>query len=334
MRALQLIGFGEPADVAGLVDRPQPEPGDGQVLVKLHAASINPSDLRLMRGLYGVRPQVPAPLGVEGSGQVIEAGTGVDRDLLGRRVMIIPNHTHGTWAESAVIGAGDVVAVSAEADPLQLAMAGVNPVTAMLLLQRYVRLTEGDWIAQTGANSAVGQYVIRLARRAGVGTFNLVRREEAAAQVNSAGGDQVIVVDEDDDADLAGAIERALHGQELALVLDSVGGPVVTELAHRLRHGGKVVSFGAMGGRPTVLSTRDDVIYRGVSHHGFWIVNWLRGAGADEIRDTYEEIAALISTGALAAQVDRTFGLDEYREALTRADAYRRPGKVLFRLGG
>src|ERR1700733_1103100 len=116
MRALQLIGFGEPAEVAELADRPRPEPGDGQVLVRLEAASINPSDLGLMRGLYGVRPELPAPLGVEGSGQVIEAGTGVDRDLLGRRVMIIPNHAHGTWAESAAIAAGDVVAVSAGAD--------------------------------------------------------------------------------------------------------------------------------------------------------------------------------------------------------------------------
>jgi NADPH:quinone reductase-like Zn-dependent oxidoreductase len=77
----------------------------------------------------------------------------------------------------------NVVAVSDEADVLQLAMIGVNPLTALLLLRLHEHLSPGDWIAQTGANSAVGQYVVKLAKLAGVKTLNLVRRETAAAQV-------------------------------------------------------------------------------------------------------------------------------------------------------
>ena len=165
----------------------------------------------------------------------------------------MPTYEQGTWADHAVVAAHDVVAVSDHADALQLAMIGVNPLTALLLLRLHEDLSPGDWIAQTGANSAVGQYVIKLAKLAGVKTLNLVRRETAAAQVAAAGGDRVIVVRDD----LPEQLEGALEGHELALVLDSIGGPAVTELAHRLRFGGKVVSFGALGGQPTALIGRD-----------------------------------------------------------------------------
>src|SRR5947208_12363852 len=81
----------------------------------------------------------------------------------------------------------------ARCDPLQLSMVGVNPVTAYLLLNRYVSLMPGDWIGQTAANSAMGQYIIKLAKLAGVKTLNVVRREEAAEQVRQFGGDRVVL---------------------------------------------------------------------------------------------------------------------------------------------
>jgi NADPH:quinone reductase-like Zn-dependent oxidoreductase len=86
-----------------------------------------------------------------------------------------------------------------------------------------------------------------------------------------------------DGDDLPAQLQRLLGAQELALVLDSIGGPVVNTLAHRLRFGGKVVSFGALSGQPTSLDVRQDLIYRNISHHGFWTLNWLRRAPRAEI---------------------------------------------------
>lgn len=98
-----------------------------------------------------------------------------------------------------------------------------------------------------------------------------------------------------------------LGGQELALVLDSIGGPVVTALAHRLRFGGKVVSFGALSGQPTALDVRQDLIYRNISHHGFWTFNWLTRSPRAEIEAAYQEIVALVTSGELTADIDSTF---------------------------
>src|SRR6266404_8400174 len=111
--------------------------------------------------------------------------------------------------------------MSDEADPLQLSMMGINPVTAYLLLNRYVSLMPADWIGQTAANSAMGQYIIALAELAGLKTLNVVRRKEAAELVRQWGGDRVVLQGENLHKD----IEEALHGKKLSLVLDTVGGP-------------------------------------------------------------------------------------------------------------
>jgi NADPH:quinone reductase-like Zn-dependent oxidoreductase len=116
-------------------------------------------------------------------------------------------------------------------------------------------------------------------------------------------------------------------------VLDSVGGPNIAELAHHLRFGGKVVSFGALGGQPTALSVIDDMIYRHISHHGFWTFNWLRQASRDDVNARYQEIAGLVTSGDLSAEIDQTYRLDQYAEALNHAEQYQRTGKVLFILG-
>jgi NADPH:quinone reductase-like Zn-dependent oxidoreductase len=297
MNAVCLNGFGDPAKVVALMPEPERHAGDRELLVALEAAPVHPSDLHLSgastvcRGFYGLRPGLPAPLGVEGVGRVVEVGPGADQDHVGRRVVILPTYEQGTWADHAAVAVDNVVVVSDDADALQLAMVGVNPLTALLLLRLPERLSQGDWIAQTGANSAVGQYVITLAKLAGVKTLNLVRREPAAAQVTAAGGDRVIVVGDD----LPRQLERALEGDELALVLDSIGGPSVVELAHRLR--------------------------------------WLRQASSEDINARYREIAGLVTSGKLGVEIDQTYPLEHYAEALGHAEQYQRLGKVLFTFG-
>jgi NADPH:quinone reductase-like Zn-dependent oxidoreductase len=107
----------------------------------------------------------------------------------------------------------------------------------------------------------------------------------------------------------------------------------VAELAHRLRFGGKVVSFGVLGGQPTALSVRHDLIYRHISHHGFWTFNWLRQAPREDIRTHYREIAGPRPQRRAQRRDRPNHPLDQYAEALNRAEQYQRKGKVLFILG-
>src|SRR5262249_38780133 len=197
MRQLRLIAYGEPSEVVELNTISEPVLGQEDVLVSMEAAPLNPSDFLLIRGAYGVRPALPSSVGAEGVGRVIQTGAKVDAALQGKRVLILPTYEQGTWADQVVVPSRNIAPVSDEADPLPLSMIGINPAPAYLLLNRYVSLMPGDWIGQTAANSAMGQYIISIAKLAGVKTLNVVRREEAAELVRQWGGDQVVLQGDD-----------------------------------------------------------------------------------------------------------------------------------------
>ena len=327
MRQLQLVAHGEPSDVIELHSVSEPPLGPEDVLISMEAAPLNPSDFLLVRGLYGIRPALPFAVGAEGVGRVIQTGLKVDAALQGKRVMILPTYEQGTWADRVVVSVRNIVPVSEEADPLQLSMIGINPATAYLLLNRYVDLTAGDWIAQTAANAAMGQYVIALAKRAGVKTLNVVRRQEAAEQVRQWGGDLVVLQGDDLHKD----IEEALDGKELTLVLDSVGGTPAGELTKSLKSSGSIVVYALQSGQFPVFSP--DFLFRGLSLHGFWLANWLRTAPRAEIGDIYQKLGQLVADGSLSAAVERVYPLDRFKEAFERSLKSNRSGKILFQFG-
>jgi NADPH:quinone reductase-like Zn-dependent oxidoreductase len=328
MRQLQLVAHGEPSDVIELNTVSEPALGQEDVLISMEAAPLNPSDFLLVRGTYGIRPAFPSSVGGEGVGRVAQTGPKVDVALKGKRVLILPTYEQGTWADEVVVPVRNLVPVSDEADPLQLSMMAINPATAYLLLNRYVSLMPGDWIGQTAANAAMGQYIIALAKLAGVKTLNVVRREEAAEQVRQWGGDRVVLQGDNLHKD----IEEALDGRKLSLVLDTVGGTPVGELAKSLKTGGSIVVYAIQSGQLPALSPRD-FIYRGLSLHGFWLVNWIRNAPRAEIEEIYQKLSDLVADGSLSAAVEHVYPLDQFKEAFKQSLKSNRSGKILFKFG-
>ena len=328
MRQLQLVAHGEPSDVIELNTASTPALGHEDVLVSMEAAPLNPSDFLLIRGIYGVRPAFPFSVGAEGVGRVTQAGSKVDAAVQGKRVLILPTYEQGTWADQVVVPVRNIVPMRDDADPLQLSMIGINPATAYLLLNRYVSLMPGDWIGQTAANSAMGQYIIALAKLAGVKTLNVVRRKEAAEQVRQWGGDRVVLQGDNLQKD----IEEALDGKRLSLVLDTVGGPPVGALAKSLKIGGSIAVYGIQSGQFPVFSPGDFVL-RDLSLHGFWLINWIRNAPRTEIQDIYRKLGDLVADGSLSAAVERAYPLEQFREAFEQSLKPNRSGKVLFTFG-
>lgn len=214
--------------------------------------------------------------------------------------------------------------VSDDADPVQLAMIGINPATAYLLLHQYVSLMPGDWIGQTAANSAMGQYIIALAKLAGVKTLNIVRREEAAKQVRQFGGDRVLIQGDN----LRKDIDDALAGKKLSLVLDTVGGAPAGELAKSLKPGGSIVSYAFQDGYPTLSP---EFLFNNISLHGFWLINWIRNAPRSEIEEIYQKLSDFVVDGSLHSKVQNVYPLDRFNEAIEQALKSKRSGKILFK---
>ncbi len=161
--------------------------------------------------------------------------------------------------------------MSNEADPLQLSMIGINPCYRLSLAEP-IRFPDARRLDRSNRSQRGHGAVHHCPREAeGVKTLNVVRREEAAEQVRQWGGNRVVLQEDNLHKD----IEKALDGKKLSLVLDTVGGAAVGELAKSLKPGGSVVVYGLQSGQFPAMPPKE-FIYRGLSLHGFWLINWIR----------------------------------------------------------
>lgn len=324
MKAVQIESFGDPQSIVHAVDLPEPEPlAAGEVLLAVEASPINPSDLSMLRGTYGVLPKLPAIPGNEGVGRVIAVGEGVTEVAVSDRVLLPLGC--GTWREKLKARAAQLLPVPKGADPLQLAMSAVNPPSAYLMLQEFVDLKEGDWVIQNAANSAVGKYLIHFAKSRGIKTVNVVRRAELGESLRAIGADVVVV----DGPDLAVTVAEATGKARILLGIDAVAGPATSRLAGCLADGGTLVNYGAMSGEPCHIIPQQ-LIFRDIHLRGFWLSTWLRKAGRESARDLLAKMTELLSSEALKVEVEATYPFSRIKEAVAHAQREGRSGKVLL----
>ena len=312
-----------PQDVIEAVDFDAGKPEAGQALIEVLAAPINPSDVLTLTGEYGMLPPLPAVGGNEGVGRVSEVGAGVQNVLPGQ-VVLLPVGC-GTWTTHVKVDAARLMPLPAGADPKQLSMLTVNPPTAHLMLTEFVQLAAGDWVIQNAANSAVGGYLVQIAKLRGLKTVNVVRRESAIAAVQKSGGDVVLV----DGEDLPKRVAAATGGAKIRLGIDAVGGMSTEHLARALGEGGTLVNYGAMSGEPCMVSPRS-FVFRDITLRGFWLAAWFRKAPPERQREVFGELVRLIAANQLSARIQATFPIERIKEAVALAAAGERDGKVLL----
>lgn len=324
MRAIEYAANGEPAEVLRLVEKPVPEPGPGQVLVRLQARPINPSDLFQIRGQYGVQPRLPAVAGMEGVGTVAALGAGVEQFAPGQQVVSLA--PVGTWQEYAIADADALMAVPGTLAPRDAAMLVANPTTAWLLLQEELKVEPGAWVLQNAANSAVGYFVIQLCRKLGYRSINVVRRRDVVDDLRAAGADEVIC---EADEDVVERVRAITGGKGVRYAIDSVAGASGARLVASLGRGGTLVVFGAMSGKPLMIDP-GTLLFRGQTVRGWWLVQWLRSASPAARAALFAAILPLIADGTLRAPVAAEFDLAQFAEAVALAESGTRHGKVLL----
>lgn len=325
MHSVQINAFGKPWDVVETVSLPDPgAPGAGEIVVDMEYSPINPSDLVLMRGFYGVKPKLPAPLGYEGVALVTKVGSGVTGLKEGDRVVYPRGIT--TWLTRSKIKADGLFALPANANPQQLSMLMVNPPTAYLMLTEYVALKKGDWVIQSAGNSAVGRAVIAIAKQMGVHTVSVVRRPEVVDELKTLGADVVLV----ESPDLAKRVAEATGKAKIMLALDSVGGAGLMPLNDCLANGGTLVAYGVMSGGPGPFFTAPN-IFRDLTLKGFWLMNWFNKNPAERVLEVQMKMAGWIADGTIFTPVEATYPLSESKAAISHAA--KGTGKILFKGG-
>jgi NADPH:quinone reductase-like Zn-dependent oxidoreductase len=328
MHSILFERFGEPAEVLAVRDVAIPEPGAGEVRVRMLAAPVNPSDLLTIRGQYARLPKLPATPGFEGVGIVDAAGPGlVGKFLIGKRVAALNSRT-GSWAEFAIVSAKQAIPLSKRLPLEQAAMFFVNPATAYVLTRKVLAVPAGEWLLQTAAGSALGRMIIRLGKRFGFKTINVVRRSEQIVELKALGGDVVIA---DPGSGLREQVRAATGGRGVRYAVDAVGGATGAAAAGCLAPGARLVLYGTLSGEPLPLSPRD-LIATSATIEGFWLGDWMAGQSLLGKLKLVRTITGLMLEGVLVSDVGQSFPLEAIAEAVTAAEKVGRGGKVLLKI--
>ena len=324
MRALRFHRHGPPAEVLQLDDIPTPEPGPGQVRVRLTHRSLNPADLAAVKGSYGRLRDLPASGGNEGVGVIDALGVGASGVEIGQRVVKLGEAA--TWQEAVVVDAEDVLPLPDALSDEAAAQLFVNPLTAWLLLEAS-GVSGGDTLVQSAGASAVARVATEMAVARGVRVVSVVRRDEHADKLHALGA--TVVVASENTPEAREALREAVGAAGARAALDPVCGAAGALLISALSDRGRHLVYGALSGQPLAVSPRD-LIYKQVTVRGVWRTRWWAETPRDEGRAALSRIADEAASGAFSLPVDATFDLAEGAEAARYAAEPGRWGKVLL----
>lgn len=324
MQSIRFHEFGNPADVLRLEDVPQPEPGPNEVLVRLRARSINPSDLLTVRGRYGSLPRLPATPGLEGMGEVAKVGEGVNHLRPGGRV--IPLGVQGTWQEYIVAQSAQLIPIPDSISDQTAAQFVVNPLTAWIMTVEELALQPGEWLLQTAAGSTLGRVVLQIARQRGFKTINVVRRREQVEELKALGADEVICTA---DEDIGERVKEITGKVGLTKAVDAVGGQTGAAVMQALGRNGVMLTYGLLSMEPMPIDG-GRMIFTTTTLRGFWLSEWLRSAAPERQQAVTGEMLRAMATNEIVPPVEAEYPLTEVLKAVEHAERPGRSGKVLL----
>lgn len=321
MRSIVYERFGQPEDVLKLTDRPRPDPGPGQALVRMLLSPIHNHDLMTAAGAYGIKPALPAVGGTEAVGVVEVVGEGVSHLKPGSRVM---GGAQQTWAEYFLIDVTRAIPVPEGVSDETACQLIAMPLSAKMILAE-LGLKRGDWLVQNAGNGAVAKLVSRFGAEQGIHVLSLVRRAAAVEELRATGIDTAVATDNPDWSERARTLigdGQIMHG------IESLGGDGASQLAEVMADGAKITSFGAMTGHALQIPP-GLLLFRRMTVNGFWAAK--PTLPAQEIGRMVGELVRDAAEGRLDLPVGGIYPLDDIAAAVRASGEAGRTGKIVLK---
>ena len=321
MRAVQVVRLEGPSGV-DVVEVPEPTPTDEQVLVDVHAVGVSFPDLLLSAGQYQLKPEPPFQLGVDFAGVVRSAPESSGFSAGDRVACVLP---YGGGADVVAIDPGSVFPLPDSMSFEQGAALPMNYLTAQFALgELRGRVREGETVLVHGAAGGVGTAAIQVAKGYGARVIAVVSTEEKAAVAKDAGADEAVLVD-----GFLAAVKELTDGRGVDVVVDVVGGDLMTDSLRSLAPLGRVLVLGFTAGAiPEVKVNRlllNNIDVRGVGWGAYAMVR------PGFMREQWDEITPMMGD-SVQPPVGRTYPLEDVRTALTDMAERRATGKLVLTL--
>jgi NADPH:quinone reductase-like Zn-dependent oxidoreductase len=239
------------AEVLQFDELPTPEPGPGEVRLRVKAIGLNRAEIMFREGKYLVQPELPSKLGYEASGIVEAIGPGVDSGWLGQTASTVPAfpaNTYGVYGEVAIVPARALGAYPTRLSFAEGTSIWMQYITAYGALILHGKIGPGDFVLITAASSSVGLAAIEIVRAEGATAIVTTRTAQKKAELLSLGAHHVIVTD---DEDLPARVAEITSGKGARVLFDSIAGPGIHALAKAAAHGGILIEYGALAQEPT-----------------------------------------------------------------------------------
>lgn len=323
MQAVHLEKQGEPLVVRTV---PVPCPKQGEVLVKMAAAPVNPSDLAQIKSISTEQDLISFIPGIEGSGSVVAAGKGLlPRLWLGKRVACsATGPKSGTWAEYMVTSASYCFPIPKTISDEQGSMLLVNPMTAVAFFDMIIH-DRHKAIVNSAAAGALGGMVRFLAKKYNISAINVVRNEQQAEMLRIEGAKYVL---NNTDAEFIDQLSSLSNEIKATLALDPIGGSYTQVLLEALPYGGTVILYGNLSGsdqgtylRPLVMDNKK--IY------GFYLANWMKDNGFIKTIRNLNRVRELLKN-EIKITIQNRFPLDKAQLAIDTYLNNMTGGKVLL----
>ncbi|GGL34154.1 NADPH:quinone oxidoreductase family protein [Caulobacter rhizosphaerae] len=308
MRALVVETL--PPDFAGCAVRevPTPQPGPGQVLVRVRAASVNFPDLLMTRGEYQFKPPLPFTPGLDLAGEVAALGEGVTGWSLGEAV--VGGARLGGFAQYAVLAAEALKPKPARLSFAEAAAYGAAYLTAYVALMRRARLEPGEWVLVHGAAGGVGLAAVDLAKALGAKVIAASASDEKLAQIQRLYAPDAIV---NVTGGFKDEVKAITGGRGADVIYDPVGGDVFDESVRCIAFDGRLLVIGFTSGRIPTVSVNLPLI-KGFSVMGVRAGEYGRRF-PEKGRENTEAVWRMADEGVISPHVHATFKLEHWREA-------------------
>ena len=325
MKAWRVSGLGEPRDVMSLDEVPVPQPGAGQLLVRVLGAAANFPDILMCRGLYQVKPPLPFTPGVELCGEVAALGTGATGFSVGDRVIGASVLPAGGFAQLALMDTATTFPAPGGLDNAQAAAFYIGYQTGWFGLHRRAHLQPGETLLVHAAAGGVGSAAVQLGKAAGAFVIGVVGGREKAAVARALGAD--VVVDRRTD-DFVQVVKDVTHGRGADVVYDPVGGDAYQRSTKCLAFEGRIVVVGFAGGQIQTASLNHALVknYSIVGlHWGLYMKN-----DPALVRTCHTELSQLAANGVARPLVSQRLALDAVAEGLQRLADGTTVGRVVY----